>query len=281
MIKKPKGPFCSDRVSTEHLEVNSCGIERIYKRDRGSDRPLGRSDYQLIYVEKGVCYLEKQGELYRLPEGSVLLFKPGEPQKYHYRKEDASVSHFVHFSGTGCEALLKRLGLWDLSTFEMGRSLSFEEISERMVREFAMQNPMYMTFCTAYLYQLLGIVARKHALRRGNVSKKGESRINEACKKIYENIKNPPTVRELSAESCLSQSRFIHLFKEVTERSYTDFIIDIRIEKAKELLLGSSLSVREIAEAVGFENQNYFSRCFRNRVGISPREYKSLDNEPI
>ncbi len=281
MTKKPKSPFCSDKVSSEHLEVNSCGIERIYKRDRGSDRPLGRSDYQLIYVEKGVCHLEWKGELYRLPEGSILLFKPNEPQKYYYRKEDASVSHYVHFSGTGCEALLRRLGLWDLTTFAMGKSLSFEEISERMVREFAMQNPMYMTFCTAYLYQLLGIVARKHALRLGNVSKKGESRINDACKKIYENVKNPPTVRELAAECCLSQSRFIHLFKEVTERSYTDFIVSIRIEKAKELLLSSSLSVREIAEAVGFENQNYFSRCFRKKAGVSPREYKELENNTV
>ena len=122
-------------------------------------------------------------------------------------------------------------------------------------------------------------MARKHALRLGNVSRKGESRINEACKKIYENIKNPPEVQDLAAECCLSKSRFIHLFKEVTDRSYTDFIIALRIEKAKELLLGTGMSVREIAESVGFENQNYFSRCFRKKEGVSPREYKRLENE--
>ena len=136
-----------------------------------------------------------------------------------------------------------------------------------------------MQLYNLYLYQLLNIVARKYALRRGNVSKKGESRINDACKKIYENIKDPPSVSELAAECCLSESRFIHLFREVTEHSYTDFVITIRVEKAKELLLGTNMSVRDISEAVGFDDQNYFSRCFRKKEGVSPREYKISGNE--
>ena len=276
--KKRKGLSCSDKVSKEYLEVNSCGIERIYKRDRGSDRPMGRSDYQIIYVEKGACNLILNGEHLRLPEGNVVLFRPREPQKYYYLKEDSSVSHFVHFSGTGCSNILKDLGIGELTTFNIGRSRSFEEISERMVQEFVMQNPMYMVWCTSYLYQLLAIVARKYALRLGNVNKKSESRINAACRKIYDNLKNPPSVAELAAENCLSESRFVHLFREVTERSYTDFVVAIRVEKAKELLLGTNMPIREIAEAVGFENQNYFSRCFRKKEGLSPREYRLSEN---
>ena len=279
MAEKKRKIFCSDRVSDEYLEVNSCAVERVYKRDRGSDRPQGRSDYQLIYVERGVCNLVLDGEHLRLQEGSVILFRPREPQKYYYLKEDSSISHYVHFTGRGCEAILKRLGIWELRVFDMGKSRSFEETSEKMVREFAMRKPMYMDWCTAYLYQLLNIVARKYALRRGNVSKKGESRINDACKKIYENIKDPPSVSELAAECCLSESRFIHLFREVTEHSYTDFVITIRVEKAKELLLGTNMSVKEISEAVGFDDQNYFSRCFRKKEGVSPREYKISGNE--
>ena len=45
-------------------------------------------------------------------------------------------------------------------------------------------------------------------------------------------------------------------------------------ERAKELLVGTEMSVREIAELVGYENQNYFSRCFRKAAGTSPREYR-------
>ena len=279
MTKKKRKILCCDKTSEEYLEVNSCGIERIYKRDRGSDRPQGRSDYHLIYVEKGVCNLVLDGEEHRLPEGSVILFRPREPQKYYYLKEDASTSHYVHFSGTGCEAILKRLGIWELKVFDMGKSRSFEDISEHMVREFAMSKLLYMDFCAAYLYQLLNIVARKYALRRGNVNKKGENRINDACKKIYENIKDPPSVEELASECCLSESRFMHLFREVTDRSYTEFVAAIRVEKAKEMLAGTNMSIREISETVGFADQNYFSRCFKKKEGISPREYKLLENE--
>ena len=46
------------------------------------------------------------------------------------------------------------------------------------------------------------------------------------------------------------------------------------MERAKELLAGTEMSVREIAELVGYENQHYFSRCFGKAAGISPREYR-------
>ena len=264
----------SERLSGEYLEVNACGIDRINAIDNGSNRPNGRCDYHVLYVESGVCNLLLDGEWQRLPQGSFILFRPHEPQRYFYRKGDNSVSHYIHFSGVGCENLLKKLGIYEIKVFNIGKSASYEKASEDMVYEFGMRKSGYKDFCASLLYMLLCIVSRKYALHRDNVNVKSEKRINAACRKIYDNLKEPPTAANLAEECYLSLSRFLHLFKEVTGRSYTEFVAFIRMEKAKEMLAYTDVSVRDIACTLGYGDQNYFSRHFKMIEGISPTQYR-------
>ncbi len=63
-------------------------------------------------------------------------------------------------------------------------------------------------------------------------------------------------------------------FKKVTGNSVGSYIIEKRVEKAKELLAEGKLTVSEVAFAVGYDNFTYFSRLFKNRTGIMPKEYK-------
>ena len=266
--------FSSEKLSFDYLEVNSCGIEHISTCDRGSERRSGRRDYHMLYVERGVCHVFLDGEWQEVGEGGIILFRPHEPQIYRYFRKDNSISHYVHFSGVGCEDILKRLGLYDVKIFMMGKSASFEDGSGKLAREFTMQRVLCKDFCAAFLYELLNIVARKRALRQESINARSENRINIACRKIFENISSPPSATELAAECHISVSRFLHLFREVTGLSLTEFIATIRISRAKALLTDTNLSVAEIAESVGYEDQNYFSRLFRKLEGCSPRAYR-------
>lgn len=271
--------YSSERTSDEFLAVNSCGIQHISTYTRGSQRMRGRKDYHILYVERGVCHLTLDGAEQLAGEGSVILFRPGEPQMYRYEKADQSISHYIHFSGTGCARLLSQLGMDDLRVFPMGRSHSYEEVSQKMAREYTLRSRYWEQWCAGYLYELLNIIARKYALRGTGVSLTGESRINQACLRLYADSVNPPSAAELAAECCLSESRFTHLFREVTGKSLTEFIAALRMERACELLAGSDMSVRSIGEAVGYEDQNYFSRCFKKSVGCTPREYRRREKE--
>jgi len=274
MEHKKSHIISSEKTSNEYLEVNACGIEHITKQDRGSNRQRGRSDYHILYVEKGICNLLLEGEWVKVSNGSIVLFRPYEPQKYFYLKDDNSISHYIHFTGVGCEHILKKLGIYDIKVFNMGHSTSYSKISEQMVREFTMRKPMYKDWCASCLYQLLSLVGRKYALRQSHIDTRSESRINIACKRIYENITDPPVVSALAKECYLSVSRFLHLFKEVTGKSYTEFIAFIRMEKAKEMLILTDMPICDIALELGYDNQNYFSRYFRKMEGCSPSEYR-------
>ncbi len=137
-----------------------------------------------------------------------------------------------------------------------------------------MAKPMSEMICSAYLLELLTIIGRRCALMENNVTIKSESRINDACALIYDNINDPPPVETLAEKCFLSVSRFLHLFKEVTGKSYNGFIAYIRMSNARELLVNTDMSVKEIALSLGFDDQNYFSRVFRKIEGCSPNEYR-------
>ena len=264
----------TERVSDEYLTLNSCGIQRLGVIDRGSRRVNGRLDYHILYIEQGCCHLTLDGQEVCVGAGGVILFRPREPQIYSFRAADDSVSHYIHFTGSGCAELLGRLNISDLRVFDMGNSRSYEEISAKMAREYTMKRPMWESWCAAYLYELLNIIARKYILRHNNVSRIGETRINAACRRIYDNLAEPPDISELAVECCLSESRFCHLFREVTGKSVKAFVLSMKTDRAMELLRETDMSVREIAEAVGYVDQNYFSRMFRREVGVSPSEYR-------
>lgn len=73
----------------------------------------------------------------------------------------------------------------------------------------------------------------------------------------------------------LSPNYFSRLFSKATDMTFIDYVIEQRIEKAKELLRDSSMKVGEIAERIGYDNPHYFSRIFRKVTGYSPSEFKS------
>ena len=96
----------TERVSDEYLTLNSCGIQRLGVIDRGSRRVNGRLDYHILYIEQGCCHLTLEGQETCVGAGGVILFRPREPQIYSFRAADDSVSHYIHFTGSGCAELL-------------------------------------------------------------------------------------------------------------------------------------------------------------------------------
>ncbi|MCM3690633.1 helix-turn-helix domain-containing protein [Neobacillus niacini] len=71
-----------------------------------------------------------------------------------------------------------------------------------------------------------------------------------------------------------NSSYFSHLLISKTGRGFTDILSGIRLKEAKRYLLETNKPVKEVAMLVGFHNPNYFSRIFKEVVGVSPREYR-------
>ncbi len=79
---------------------------------------------------------------------------------------------------------------------------------------------------------------------------------------------------ELVAASGYSRFHFCRLFKAETGQTPWQYVLDRRLGRARELLLGSHLSIKEIASKLGFNNPDYFSRIFSRNSGVTPKCYR-------
>ncbi len=112
-------------------------------------------------------------------------------------------------------------------------------------------------------------------LRSAGTSALFDSRISLTVDYIHRNYAESISVSQLADKANLSSSRFSHLFAESTGMPVSRYIARVRLERARELLIGSMRRVTEIAFACGFSDSLYFSRAFRKAYGISPREYRA------
>ena len=98
--------------------------------------------------------------------------------------------------------------------------------------------------------------------------------IDKAKEYIFSNYKNDISLDDVSREVDISPYYFSKIFKKETGENFIEYLTNIRIEKAKELLENTDMSMKEICIEVGYSNPNYFSRSFKKNVGVTPTEYK-------
>jgi AraC-like DNA-binding protein len=124
------------------------------------------------------------------------------------------------------------------------------------------------------LLQLLEAVVKDIATNDG-VGKRHKYRetIAGAIQIMKNQYKDPPDFRQMASDFGLSLNYFRTLFKEATGKAPLEYVIQIRMDKAKELLTTSNYSVGEISVMVGYDNIHHFSKLFKKIEGISPKHY--------
>ncbi|MBJ6361647.1 response regulator [Paenibacillus sp. GCM10012307] len=91
---------------------------------------------------------------------------------------------------------------------------------------------------------------------------------------IDEHYNKHITLTSLAKEYNISSSYLSILFREQTSQNFMDYLMNVRIQRAKELLRTSDLRIYEIAERIGYRDAYYFSTAFKKAVGINPTEYR-------
>ncbi len=99
-------------------------------------------------------------------------------------------------------------------------------------------------------------------------------RINKICTYTLTNYRNDITLEEIAAISNLSVTSFCRYFKQVTKKTYYDFLTEIRVSHACRLLIENNMTVEAICMECGFNNASNFYRHFKKIIGSTPVEYK-------
>lgn len=103
--------------------------------------------------------------------------------------------------------------------------------------------------------------------------------VDEAIQYMQENLHMNLSLQDLCNFSHYSPSRFSNLFRQKTGYAPIDYFIQLKMQKASQLLDFTDRSIKEVAASFGFDDPYYFSRRFRKVVGMSPKNYRSIKKD--
>lgn len=146
--------------------------------------------------------------------------------------------------------------------------------------ELTQRNPFYRQAIRIHLSDLLLQLLRSyhHHLpsERMNQTQQwyGTERLKAVFTYVQEHFQGPISNAQLAHTACMSPSYFCRFFKQATGMTATEYILRVRIDTAKQLLLQDELNVTQIAYRIGIANHSYFDRVFQRLTGLTPSDFR-------
>lgn len=154
-----------------------------------------------------------------------------------------------------------------------------ETILNECMTENELKKQGYDLLIRSQLLKLLIIVGREFTTNLENSKSRSiydrhRDSISRAVQYINQNYSKDLNVEDVAKKFLLSSSYFSYLFKSITSKTFTEYLVGLRISKALELLKNTNDKVVDICYSVGFNNINHFNRMFKQNIGMSPLAYR-------
>lgn len=280
--------LANERDALWGLTVSTVGYEEIQPGDdyptRGHadgyyfELQKGRelNEYQLLYLTEGdgVFHSTTVKEA-RIREGDLFLLFPGEWHSYHPNPKTGWKSYWIGFKGRNMD---DRVRAGFLSPQKPIYHVGFSDQIVRLYKQAydaAIEEAAYSQQLMAGMVNLLiGMMYSKERNIQLSRNQAHVDMISRARLRIREALESSLTIQQVAGEIGISYSNFRKLFKEHTGISPATYQQDLRLQRAKELLSTTDMSVKEIAYRLNFESPDYFSAKFKTKTGRRPSELR-------
>jgi len=231
-------------------------------------------EYQINYITEGSGVFETETDQFQVVPGSMLILRPG---MWHRYRPDTTIGwneHYIGFNGLFCENLFHE------GFFQYGKPVIYVGFQESLLKLFFEILQLVKDEKTGHqqvaaantillLSKMLSVVKNQEFS-----GKSIERTIRKACLYFRENLNSNINIEQLASDLNVGYSYFRQMFKRYTGISPTQYHLSLRIQKAKDLLVSTEFSFKEIAIELGFESYFYFSRIFKDKTGVSPQEFR-------
>jgi AraC-like DNA-binding protein len=239
---------------------------------------MGRvlNEYQIIYIPMGSGVFESANCPQRqIKEGTIILLFPGEWHRFKPNLETGWDEFWVGFRGAVIENIVQQHFLSKKDAVqEIGLSEKVIHLFTDIIDITKEERTGYQPLVSVILMHLLGEIYSLARQRLYTGEEMTESIINKARIILRTNIEQDINIENVANELCVSYAWFRKAFKAYTGIAPNQYLIQLRIEKAKMLLTNHSKSIKEIALSLNFESAFYFSRLFKEKTGVSPDVYR-------
>ena len=287
-MQKSKYLVANERDARWGLTVSTVGYDEVrpgepyptpnhpdgYFFNIGKGRVL--NEYQLLYLLEGEgLFTSDHQETTKIKAGDFFLLFPNEWHTYHPLPGKKWKSYWIGYKGRNMDDRVRSGFLSPKKPiYHVGYSADIIYLYKSALKASQEEAAFVQQTLAGIVNHLIGLM---YSLERNIILNKDSERvemINRARQRIREALESPLSIQQIAEEMGVSYSNFRKLFKEYTGLSPALYQQDLKLQRAKELLSTTDMSIKEIAYQLNFESPDYFSSKFKTKTGEKPSDFR-------
>ncbi len=253
-------------------------------------------EYEIYFFHSGTCRYLIKNQIYDLEPGDILLMDGKTLHKPIVSPEKEYIRSTVHFSPHWIETVLRELNagyLLDvfrklqhclIRTNENQQSKKLEELICRLDELYRMSDKnqvaateVEMKVIMIQILILIDKMGRANSYKKPDTKDDKTDYVENIVTFVQEHYMEKLTIDSIAKSLNLSKSYLSHLFKEITGFTVMEYLMATRLTQAKYMLaLEPDKPLKDVSFDCGFESASHFSRYFKSKVGMTPKDYRKL-----
>lgn len=237
--------------------------------------------YYLVFISQGEGVFDSEFTgRHTIQAGTCFLLFPGVWHRYKPNIRSGWEEYWVGFKGWYPERMMSNFFRPENPFVEVGTNGALLGLFQKLIETIQAAPIGYHQIIPGIALQILGLINVVASHQRLNYDAT-EQLIDKAKFILQESLESAVNVEQLAQQLSMSYSKFRKSFKAITGQSPNQYHLNLKLDKAKELLLSTTLSISEIAYQTGFESALYFSRIFKKKYKVSPKLFREKINYSI
>ncbi|MGI6046964.1 MAG: AraC family transcriptional regulator [Petrimonas sp.] len=280
----------NEKDKTFGLTVNTVGFQPIAPNTLypSTDHPKsyyfnpqkGRvlSEYQFVYICKGKgVFSSSTAKKTPVKKGQVIILFPGQWHSYQPLKEIGWNEYYIGFEGSFIDTIINNSFISQQNqVLDVGTNEELVNLFLTAIRVAKEDKKSAQQYLAGIVFHILGMILSLS--QNKSYDKRESTQVIERAKIIMrENIHKDIDVKEIAAKLGKSYSWFRKFFKEYTGYAPAQYFQELKLRRAKKLLTETNLPIKEIAYELNFSSIEYFLSFFKQRVNITPSEYRKVN----
>ena len=237
---------------------------------------------EIAYIMSGKSIFNINNVSYEVEEGDIVLINPEED---HYGMpisiKNPSIEFFVGFSNFKFKNMIENtlfLNEFPIIKTTPSSRKKFLDLINSIIEENTLNQTGKDFMLQSYLTQFIILAIREKQQENTIFSENKKSTISKEIQTYFhEHFSEKISLEQIAKNLYLSPFYISKVFKEEIGETPINYLIKVRLENAKDLLLNrQNLSIKEISSIVGYEDAYHFSKSFKKYYGLSPAEYKKI-----
>lgn len=266
--------FTGDRFALsgapgQSVEIIECGV--TINSPLNEDKLNLRSEYHVHFITKGKGSYIVNGQRYDLHAGEGFMIMKDCLNSYISDKYDPWVYTYISFKGPGAELLIKNSGIseefpifsFDLNAEMLGNLKKIHELSR--------VNKARGYDVTGYFLLIMSNIIQKNI--SGVKQKYGSEHYMQLAVDYIEKNYSYVTVSDLAKYLYIHRTQLYRIFKNSMGVTPSEYILNYKLKKAKELVDRENVTLAKIADITGFYDVSHLSKCFEKKYGVTLSRY--------